>query len=78
MAEQPEFVVVLVTVPDEESGTRIAEALVAERLAACVNRVPGVQSVFHWQGEIDRAAEQLLVIKARAREFGRLVARVES
>jgi periplasmic divalent cation tolerance protein len=64
-AAQPDFVVVLVTVPDAAVGETIARALLAERLAACVSRVGPVRSLFRWKGEVDAADEQLLVVKAR-------------
>ncbi len=60
--------VVLCTCPDEETAARIAHTLVAEGLAACVNRLAGVVSTYRWQGQIEEDSEQLLVIKtARAR-----------
>ena len=64
-------VVVLVTCP-KRAAKRLAEALVQHRLAACVNIVPGVQSVFRWQGKVDRATEAPLVIKTPAAAFQRL------
>lgn len=72
------FVVVLVTVPDEAVGEAIARALVDERLAACVNRVGPVHSLFRWDGKLDRADERLLLIKARASALPRLEARVRA
>lgn len=54
---------VLCTCPDAASGERIAHALVEERLAACVNRVPGLASIYRWQGAVESAAEELLLIK---------------
>lgn len=65
-------VVVLVTCPDRSSAKRLAEALVRGRLAACVNIVPGIRSVFRWKGRVDRASETLLLIKTPARAFQRL------
>ena len=53
----------LSTCPDRASADRIASALVAERLAACVNIVPGLVSTYRWQGRIERDDELLLVIK---------------
>ncbi len=49
--------------PDAETATRIARRLVDERLAACVNLLPGLRSVYHWQGEVEQADEVLLLVK---------------
>lgn len=51
------------TCPDEASAQRLAETLVDESLAACVNILPGIQSVYRWQGKRESAQEQLLIIK---------------
>ena len=56
-------IVVLSTCAAEADAERLARALVAERLAACVNVAPGVRSFYHWKGEIESAAEYLLIIK---------------
>ena len=72
--------VVLLTAPDAEVGARLARALVAEGLAACVNVVPGVRSIYRWQGELHDDAEVLLVAKTRAdraEAFGARGLRVE-
>ncbi|MGH0030686.1 MAG: divalent-cation tolerance protein CutA [Myxococcota bacterium] len=69
---------VLVTAPDAETAGRIARALVEERLVACVNVVPGVRSVYRWQGKLEEDAEQLLVAKTRADRCPALAARVEA
>jgi periplasmic divalent cation tolerance protein len=53
----------LCTVPDKGTAMRIAAALVAEQLAACVNIIPAVQSVYRWQGAVEQAEELLLLIK---------------
>jgi periplasmic divalent cation tolerance protein len=73
-----EFAVVLVTVPNREVGLSIAEALVAERLAACANLVPGVFSIYRWQGQVEREAEELLVLKTRSSLVEALGARVRA
>ena len=51
------------TCPDTDTAERLAEALVEERLAACVNILPGLRSVYRWQAEVERADEVLLLIK---------------
>lgn len=60
---------VLSTCPDAESAGRIAHALVVERLAACVNQVPGVHSTYRWQGRVVEESEVLLVIKTTRERF---------
>lgn len=61
--------VVLCTVGSGEDAERIARELVGRRLAACVNLVPGLVSVYRWQGRVEREPEHLLVIKTRAERF---------
>jgi periplasmic divalent cation tolerance protein len=68
LRDASDVVMVITTMPDETSATALARALVDEHLAACVNIVPGVRSIYRWQGAIADEAEQLCVIKtARAR-----------
>lgn len=55
--------IVYVTTPNDESAKRIARALVTEKLAACVNIIPGIQSIYFWEGRINEDAEYLLMIK---------------
>ena len=71
-----EYAVVLVTVSSPEEGRRIGEALVCGRLAACVNRIDGVSSVFRWKGEVERSEEALLVIKTSKDLVGKIAERV--
>jgi periplasmic divalent cation tolerance protein len=61
-----ERVVVLSTVASFEDAERVARALVERRLAACVNVVPGVVSIYRWKGAVQRDSEWLLVAKTRA------------
>ena len=59
------FLVALVTAPSAETARSIADRLVGERLAACVNIVPGITSVYRWQGKINEDNEVLLIVKTR-------------
>ena len=68
-SSQPRAIVVLVTCPTKTVARRLATALIKRRLAACVNLVPQVESVFWWQGKIDRVRESLLVIKTTQARF---------
>ena len=56
----------LCSCPDDASAARIADALVDERLAACVSIVPGMRSVYRWQGKVQRSDEMLLLVKTSA------------
>jgi periplasmic divalent cation tolerance protein len=73
MSEQ---IVVLMTASSQEEAEGIASALVAEMLAACVNVVPGITSVYRWQGEVQRDTEWLLIAKSRRDVLDALVQRV--
>jgi len=68
----PEVMVVLTTAPDAATAGRIAEALVAERLAACVNVVENVSSIYRWKGTVQREREVLMVTKTTSEAVERL------
>jgi periplasmic divalent cation tolerance protein len=68
--------VVLCTCPEGAPAARLAEALVGEGLAACVNRLPGVLSSFRWEGRVQQEAETLLLIKTTRARLAALAARV--
>ena len=61
--------IVLCTVPDRETAEEIANILIADNLAACVNIVPGVTSVYRWENRIEQAEELILVIKTGNRAY---------
>jgi periplasmic divalent cation tolerance protein len=63
---------VLTTAGSQEEAKKIAHALVERRLAACVNILPQIESVYRWQGKVESATEWLLVIKTRASSFERV------
>lgn len=73
----PEPLLVLITAGSQQEAETIARALVAERLAACVNIVPGITSIYRWQGEVQRDQELLLVVKTRRDVLDDLVRRVQ-
>ena len=61
--------IILTTAGSQEEARKIAHALVERRLAACVNIVPQIESVYRWQGKVDVAEEWLLLIKTQADLF---------
>ena len=76
-----DFQIVLSTCADREEAERIAHHLVEQHLAACVNIVPGVQSIYRWQGAVESATEVLILIKtsiARAQEVQSAIASLHS
>lgn len=68
--------VVLVTLPDEAAAEELVRRLVEERVVACGNIVPGVTSIYRWQGVVERAREVLVVFKTTAEGVEGLVRRV--
>jgi periplasmic divalent cation tolerance protein len=61
--------IVLSTVGSEDEGRKIARYLVENRLAACVNILPQIQSIYRWQGNVESDREWLLLIKTTAEKF---------
>lgn len=74
MSRDNELLVVFCTVPDEGTAAKLANGLIEERLAACVNAIPGVKSFYRWQGRLEVDSEIQLVIKTRAGQFDALAA----
>jgi periplasmic divalent cation tolerance protein len=72
----PSPLLILCTCPDQATAERIAETVVGERLAACVNLVPGLTSVYRWEGQIQRDTEWLLLVKTRAAVYPLLETRL--
>ncbi len=67
---------VFVTTANDEEALRIANSIVAERLAACANIMAGVRSIYRWKGEIWDSEERLMMIKTRAELFPALEKRI--
>ena len=76
LAAARDAIVVLSTAPDIATGERIGRALVEARLAACVNVVPGLVSIYRWKGSLSRDSEVLCVIKTRRTLLSRMAARL--
>ena len=70
MADSPDkFQLVLTTTDSEELAERLANELVSRKLAACVNVLGPMQSIYRWEGEVVRQEERLLLVKARVDRF---------
>ena len=73
-----ERLVVLMTAGSQEEAEKIANALVKEMLAACVNVLPGVTSVYRWEGQVQHDQEWLLIAKSTRQVLDALVRRVQA
>ena len=67
-----------VTAPNSDKAKEIAGGLVSNKLAACVNIIPGVTSVYEWEGKIENDSEVLMMIKTRSARIGELTEFVKS
>ena len=70
--------VILCTVPDMDSAGTIASTLVNEQLAACVNIIPGITSVYRWKGAVEQDSECLLLIKTTRTRWSALESRIKT
>ena len=68
---------IYVTTPSPQEALRIGRAVVADRLAACANVLPGITSVYRWQGEVQEDGETALILKTRSDLVERLTTRVK-
>jgi periplasmic divalent cation tolerance protein len=78
VSTENELIVVLCTAPDDPTAEKLANGLVEERLAACVNAIPGVKSFYRWEGKIEVDAEIQLLIKTRRGRFDELAAWIKA
>ena len=76
MAE--DAILVLSTFPDAETARKIGRTVVEERLAACVNLLPPVESIYRWKGEIETAQETMAVMKSTTWKYQLLEARIRA
>ena len=68
--------VVFVTAPNKDEAARLADSLVSEKVAACVNIIGGIESIYRWEGEVTRDQEALLIIKTTDERYEELERRV--
>ncbi|ABP95896.1 MULTISPECIES: divalent-cation tolerance protein CutA [Metallosphaera] len=71
------YVLVISTLPGMEEGKRIARTLVEEKLAACVNLVPGLVSIYRWEGKVTEDSEVLALIKTNSDRLDELMNRLK-
>jgi periplasmic divalent cation tolerance protein len=77
MSKKTEYLLVITNCPGSITAKNIAQDLVTEKLAACVNIIPGVQSFFSWVGKVDKANEHMLVIKTTLASYNVLEKRIK-
>jgi len=73
-----DFIFVYITASSEEEAERIGRVLVDEKLAACVNIIPGMRSIYRWQGSMEEAHEVVIIAKTMRAQFDGVEARVKS
>jgi len=61
--------IILCTCPDQKTAEEIASHLISEKLAACVNIIPGITSIYEWQGQIEKSQEYQLLIKSHSKYY---------
>jgi periplasmic divalent cation tolerance protein len=76
MPDTPPVRLVLTTTASPGDATRIGRTLVEERLAACATLIPGVQSIYHWEGEVESTTETLLLLKTSPDQLAALETRL--
>ena len=73
-----QFVVVLTTFPADGEAEKLAQTLIEERLAACVNILPPMRSIYTWKGSIEKSDERQIVIKTSSARVGELETRLKA
>jgi periplasmic divalent cation tolerance protein len=72
------YILIFITSANKKEAERIAQELIKHKLAACVNIVKDIKSVFWWQARVDKADEILLIAKSTKAKFNRIVKKVKS
>ena len=72
------YIVILITCPNKKEAQKIAQALIAGKLAACVNIIENIQSIFWWKAKVDHARESLLIVKSGKLKLTKIIRLVKS
>jgi len=72
-----QYIVILITTKNKAEAGKIAQGLLKDRLIACANIIDGVESMFWWQGKVDKSKEALMVIKTKRKLFEEVVSKVK-
>lgn len=78
MSLDSDALIVLTTWPDAATARAAAHALVEERLAACANVVPGVESIYRWEGKVESAGEVLMILKTTLARYAAIESRIRA
>jgi len=71
------WIVVLITTPSRDEAYKISRVLIEEKLAACINIVESVHSIFWWKGNIEESGEALMIVKTRIDKLNKLIETVK-
>ena len=71
------YVIVYITTKDEDEARKIGESLVKEKLAACINVIPGIESIYWWKGKVERNKESALIVKTKKELAGKVMEKVK-
>jgi len=66
------ILLVYCTLPNSDEASTIAQTLIDKKLAACCNIIPGITSIYHWQGNVEESKETLLLIKTSQKKYDQL------
>jgi len=76
MSDRSKVVIILVTAPDAKAAGEIARDLLGRRLVACANIIPGIRSIYWWEGQLEESDEALMVLKARKADVAAIAEQV--
>ena len=72
------YIIIFITASSKKEAERIADSLVDKKLAACVNIVPNIKSIYTWRGKREKASEVLLIAKSKREKFKKIIKQVKS